>query len=154
MPNARGVTVVRWQLSSYRAARSSRRFLVKGSFAIAAKSRAVWARCFLNSLSNISIPPVTSSIGRYSNRETCPTVAVRVWISWVVHPLFRLAATLADQGSELTPSAFDYVRLGPEPLRLIDRRMGKGAGMVHYAAAEIYPTAAGRTAHMIVCGVD
>ena len=40
--------------SSYRAAKSRRRLFVKRSVAIAANSRAVWARCFLNSASNMT----------------------------------------------------------------------------------------------------
>ena len=74
---------------------------MKGSFAIAAKSRAVWARCFLNSLSNIVIPPVTlaqsedTRIGGRAQRG-----AAGVWISWLVRlPLHLPAAVESTERS-------------------------------------------------------
>ena len=43
-------------LSSYLDIKARSRFLMKGSFAFSANSRKTWARCFLNSLSNIANP--------------------------------------------------------------------------------------------------
>lgn len=41
-------------LSSYLDIKARSRLLMKGSFAFSANSRKTWARCFLNSLSNIA----------------------------------------------------------------------------------------------------
>jgi hypothetical protein len=41
-------------LSSYRDIKARSRFLMKGSFVVATKSRKTWARCLLNSLSNMA----------------------------------------------------------------------------------------------------